>query len=378
MNIASFKETRLFRVVSHNGNSSSLNGPPSASNFNVVIGGDMSKLGEVAAFSLESISFPNLFPNVVSVDGNNELLFRQDTPDVDSLELFVGDSFTFQFPSSEVVTISPAPVTTTNACVASMAAASVPYMNVTSNAFGAVFFESLVGPLLLTDPAWNRTWGIPLSQTGVQRTSWAGYPAGVGYIGTSPFFTLTIPQGFYNQDQLATMIQNTLQANLDPNFIVTVQTIGQDNVLQIQDLFNPFMLSPREPPMGDPINYRQLPYQLGFSVFPDTPQNIIRALNNPALQGEQVVYLFSNALSSQKKAYSGEGPQDDMIATIPMFAGYGEINEVILNSWADPAIVYERGYPPRFFDFSLRNQYNELLDIGWNQTLSMSFRLFFR
>jgi hypothetical protein len=116
---------------------------------------------------------------------------------------------------------------------------------------------------------------------------------------------------------------------------------------------------------------------MGFQNLPVTPYDSITADLNPALQGEQVAYLHSQILSAGRKSYSGEGAPDSVIAVIPITVPYGSIMSYNPNRWSDPGFVLERGITPRQFDFTLKNQYDELLDIGWNQTMTLFFRMFF-
>jgi len=382
MDLDSFQQLRFFRVVSHNGNSGSLKGKPSASNFTVALGDDISRVGEVAGFSLENITFPNVFPNISDTNRNNEFYMRLDLPNADSLQIFNGDFFHYSTPDGITHTLVYGGLHTTNT-IDTVAALNLVFADVlvfSTDPNGAVFIQSLIGPVLLDDNFFSLALNIPADELASFGTAWVGYPVGIGYPFGDIFYTLIIPKGFYNQNQIATMLEGQLNAVVgDGSFVVSIVTVGADQLMQVTNAIHPFILSTRAPAPGKPVNYRQLGYQLGFQNLPmGVLSNTVTANLNPSLQGEQVVYLFSSMFSAGKKSFSGEGPQDDMIATIPIMAGYGEINEYTLNQWGPPAMAFERGVIPRVLDFSLKNQFDEYLDIGWNQTLSISFRLFFR
>lgn len=375
MNGIPYSDVRFFRVVSHNGNSNSIKGPAGASNFNVVLGDEMAKVGNVVACSLENITFPNVFPNISPTNHGNDMIVRFTSPSSDGFTLTLGDVYTFTTSDGIEHTYTvDEPFPGVNSTVDWVELLNEyfelePYMSFTTDVFGAIYITSKTGPLSFTSSNWRTVFGVRTSGL----SAYATYPPSVCHV-------ITLPVGFYDQDQIATMLQTGLNAASGGGFTVTVVAIGYDKRFQIDSVDTPFCLVPVASPSGSPVNYRQLVYQLGFQHLPPASALYltIQALLNPSLQGEQVVYLHSVFLSSSSKSFSGEGPQDSVIATIPVWAGYGELVEYSLNQWSTPAIFYVSPITPREFDFTLRNQYNEILDIGWNQTLSVTLRLFFQ
>ncbi len=96
----------------------------------------------------------------------------------------------------------------------------------------------------------------------------------------------------------------------------------------------------------------------------------------PNLTGETVVYVESAALSQQFKSFSGEGQPDYTIATCPITVGYGERQVVKFNQYQGPLTAYiDKELRVVFIDVSLKNIYNEPLDIGYNQQMFMSVKL---
>lgn len=388
MDLKNFKQMRYLRVVSHNGNSSAPDNVPSASNFNVVLGDDMSRVGELTAYSLDGITFPNLFPNIRSVDFNNEMLLRLVDIYNDTYTTSI-DHVVYQPKGGQEVTVpvpGGAPAGTTVFLPWFQALPGISgVFDITWDPYGAVIMRSLIGPvnlgLYMGSDTWNTTFGFDPSQTGGYNTLWIGYPAD-NSSDDWPFKTITIPQGFYDQEQLVALIQPQLDAllPLGSNFLIDIVSNGADSFFRIDRAGEGFMLVPRSRP-GEMVNiepnYRQLVYQMGFQNFPIVATDTNTATLNPALQGEQIAYLHSNILSSSRKSYSGEGGADSVIAAININVPYGALVEAHPNQWADPGFVFERGISARQFDFTLRNQYNENLDIGWNQTMTLFFRMFF-
>lgn len=385
MDLKNFRQMRYLRIVSHNGNSSAPDGQPSASNFNVVIGDDIARVGELTAFALDNITFPNLFPNITQ--GNNIITYRTTPPNGDDYH-FPVSSLNYYTQDGQLVDITIEPSLGPFNTVDQMAYVSVQpgiqgVFDITVDPYGAIIMKSLIGPVKLNGPSdnWTFAFGFPPEQLGGYQTTWIGYPLEA----TNPpfnqpvFFQIQVPVGFYDQDSLVGVLADLLHVN-DPLFNVSIMTQGTNSYFDISNPVTQFELVPMYKPSdlsGIEPNYRQLVYQLGFQNLPSDLYNTIIALLNPALQGEQIVYLHSIIMSSSRKSYSGEGAPDSVIAAIPVNAPYGAIVVYSLNQWADPAFVYERGIAPREFDFTLRNQYNENLDIGWNQTLTLFFRMFF-
>jgi hypothetical protein len=383
MDLPNFNQMRYVRFVSHNGNSSAPDGAPSASNFNVVMDSDIQMVGEITAFSLDNITFPNVFPNVT--DGNNLFYVRFELPDADGWRM-TETTLTYTLQGGEPITTTlffhyPIPPFNTVAQIALL----------NSDPLLPTFFHWFVGPYgeiilrsdipVLLDPAtFQVMFGFSDDMIQGYQTEWIGYPFQGGV-----FTPIVIPPGYYNNTQLAATLQAELIAATAGPFTVTVETIGANNYFFIQNLTETFYLVPLSQRgtggigVSELPNYRQLLFQMGYQPvgLPTTPYNAVVASLNPALQGEQIVYLHSQILSSSRKSYPGEGNPDSVIAAIPVNAPYGGIVIYSPNQWGDPGFVLERGITPRQFDFSLKNQYNENLDIGWNQTLSLFFRMFF-
>ncbi len=379
MDVNEFKEMRWFRVVSHNGNSASLTGVPSASNFTVVVFDDMSKVGDIGAFSLENVTFPNLFPNISSRNGNNRFYVRFSLPISDGLTLVPGEVYTFSASDHIGRAVAIAGPYFGNDTVGwvewfnSQPEVSQ-FLSFRADEYGGIFISSVNGlPVILTSYTWSTTLGVEYSQIGAPFTSIVAYPPSV-------VFPVSVPAGFYDQDQIATML--TVSLNAIPGetggFLVSVAPVGYNKLFRVSNSDHDFMMFPSAATGTESTNYRQLAYQMGFLEFPSSLYPSIQAPLNPSLQGEQVVYLHSSAFASAKKSFPGEGPPDSLIATIPIWGGYGDVIGYSLNQWASPAMVYTSPVTPRQFDFTLRNQYNEDLDIGWNQSLTMTFRVFFR
>jgi len=378
MDLPQFKEVRFFRIASHNGNSSAEQGEPSASNFNVVIADDMARVGNLAAFSVENVTFPNLFPNIVV--GRHTLLIRNTLPDADGFDATIEgipSDYSIVLSNNQMITFP----LTDNPLVMSTAdwipilnANFAPYLEVSMDAFGALFFISLVGPIRLTTVNWVNVFGVASNQLNTSRTSFVAYPYVIDRVGL-------FPTGFYSLPDVTSML--TTELNLLPwsggDFTVDTVFTGLSERLRISNPTVPFMISHYAPAPSDGIDYRQLSYQLGFQTLDTVLSTSVEAELNPSLQGEQVVYLHSNAFASAKKAFSGEGAPDSLIATIPVFwAGYGDVVAYSLNQWESPVISYDREVSPKQFDFCLKNIHNDILDIGWNQNMTITFRLFFR
>lgn len=372
MDIGSFREVRFFRVASHNGNSSAFQGVQSASNFTVVIPDEFGRVGQLAAFSVENVTFPNLFPNVTSQ--HNEILVRHLPTNADGFTAVL-QQFLYLRPNGTQEQLD-----VVNAPFVDSSVDWVPILNfdfggditVTIDAFGAFTFTSNVGPINLIGANWTTVFGIPPSQLDRFATTWIGYP----YVIDS----IVIPVGFYDQLQLAVVIEGLLNAlpwSLG-GFDVSIVPMGQNNFYVITNNLVNFTLIVRQALPGAFTDYRQLLYQMGFQVFPSSLYSTLQAILNPTLQGEQVVYLHSSAVASAKKAFSGEGLPDSLVATIPMWGGYGDVVMYSLNQWESPAITYERTVTPNEFDFSLKNIYDEFLDIGFNQNMTVTFRFFFK
>jgi len=97
----------------------------------------------------------------------------------------------------------------------------------------------------------------------------------------------------------------------------------------------------------------------------------------PNLFGETLVYLYSQAIAQQVKAYSGQGEPDYMVATLPITVPYGGFQVWNFNQYQSPTTRYDKGWSSTIVDITLKNIYGETLDIGPNQHMYVTLKLWY-
>ena len=368
-----FHQTRWFKVASHNATDAVEQGVVSASNYTVILGDDLPRVGELAGISLEQISFVNNFPNVTAP--NNEILFRTSVPATDTWAppltvlsfSFGGDSGSVTYPGTAVGT--PAVVAELNSLF--------PLPVFSYDGYGAIILNPPV-TVTLDSASWSTTFGVSADQLGKEARYFLLYPLSI-YGGM--FFQVLVPPGlFYNQNQLGIIVTDAMTSLVGGVFTINPVVGAPDQRYLFRVVSGPpVMFVVRGDLPFQHTDYRQLLYQMGLSDnYPTVLYTVLQFDLNPALQGEQVIYLWSNLLAANNRSFDGEGAPGSLIATIPVNVIYGGVVNYTLNQYAAPSLVFQHPVPKRQFDFTLKNIYDELLDIGWNQNLTVTLRLWFR
>lgn len=373
-----YSKVRLVRIASHQADASTYAGPWTNSNFQVSLQNELQGHGPIDAFSIEAIGFPNVFPNVKA--GFNTFLVRDVAPDADT---FVANTAFSYAARSGVVYSFPIIHNSTSATFPAhwaTATAGLPDAPTLSITAAGIFQVSKLDGVRLLGDAWADTLFIPLAQVGnVNLVQLNGYPRGA-----TLWRQLEIEPGFYNTDQIGTLVANLLNTlyGAPDRFtleLLTVANIDQRFVLRDTVGAGVSLTTVQQPGSRLVFDNRDLLYQLGFSnQNQDKPLNPnIVAQYLPNLLGETVVYLHSQQIAQQMKGYSGEGQPDYLICTIPIEVAYGQMQHVLYNQYHGPQTVYSSGMTPTVLDFTLKNVFGDFLDIGDNQQAYLTLKLWY-
>ena len=384
MDPSNYSSNRLFRLASHQGTGASWTGAWTNANFQVSLQNDLQRNGPVWAVSVESVGFPNLFPNVTP--GHNTFLARIPTQQT-AFWLWPGGLLTVTLASTGI----------TRGVVVPAATGISNFITSFNVAWAASF--GVVSPLLLTASfadAFTLTttnlyegeaislgdeWFVPLLGfvRDVPSTTWYGWPRGAGQ-----WQEISVPVGFYSNNQLGDIVTARLTATFGGLFEINpVDT--QDQRFRLSVVPTPpntaavAVASPYNQTSFRHFDYQDLLYVMGF-MFEDQgfPSTVILASQNPSLAGEQVVYVASQALCNQVKGFAGEGPPDFTFTSVPVTVGYGDLQTASSSYYNAPLIVYQSPWTPVVVDISLRNLYDDQLVLPDNQQFWVTLRLWYR
>ena len=375
-----YDRTRLIRIASHQADSATYAGPWTNSNFQVSLQNELQGVGGISAFSIESVGFPNVFPNIR--DGYNTFLFRVTAPDADNINVSLQnysiawtDNATGQTHSFGLMSNRTTLQTVGDwNLVATTIFPTMPLLS--SNAAGVLTFTMRV-PITFVGDTWTKILGIPSSQIASRDGTVHGYPQG----NQSVWQRIDIPSGFYDDEQLAAALQAAINATglatvtvdfLTPKYINRKFRITSNVPISLTTI-----LAPLDRTIYD---NRDFLYHLGFSNKNQdlAPASVIVAEYLPNLSGETVVYLHSQQIAQQVKGYSGEGQPDYCICSIPINVGFGEMQHAFFNQYQGPQTVYNGDMTPTVFDITFKNVFGDFLDVGDNQQCYLTLKVWYR
>jgi hypothetical protein len=381
MNPEAYRYTSLLKIASHNHSGGTWAGEESSANFQVDIRDEISEIGSIEALSIDTVCFPNLFPNVAPP--NNEFIAREMSPIGDGFTVPAQNfDFSIQHPNRVFISYtlvfpgaidSPAVAIAFNTAFATQFGfVSPPTFTMTPN--GSFVIQSL-DPLGLISDSWNSLLGFQNDGSVFYNTVYHGYP-----LSFTTFHSVLVPQAFYTQEQLG----DALTKLLDDSFVrpagtwtINPNPIDLDQRYHLRNSASTFIVTRRIPPQPSHSDLRHLCHQMGFFDLPEVFLPDLQAPYDPHLFGANAVYLFSNILASGMKAYDGEGIPQSVIATIPITVGYGFQQTQVLNQWNGPQTRYKAGISPKVIDISLRDVYGDIMFLPPNQQLIVTFKLWF-
>jgi hypothetical protein len=377
MNPDVYKFNRLLKTSSHNASGGAFQSEASNCNYNIQLRDELQKVGHVAAVSVDSVEFPNLFPNVSAPF--NELLVRRTDPLVDTLTIAAQD-FIFQFNAGQPMTIAFPGAIGTPAVVAALNAA-VALLGL--GVMAPVFTFTTTGVIVMTSPAavalnggnWYSELGMAGSAAERFNHIYYGFP-----LAADAFHVVYVPTGFYTHTELGDYITAALDVSFgDPpgSWSINPAPMAMDQRYVLSNPI-PFVITPRTPPSNSRDERRDLWYKMGFFAFPDFfGFASVSAGYDPNLQGASVVYLFSNLMASSNRSFDGEGAPDSTVLAIPITVPYGFVQTHVAGQWNGPMIRYTTAITPRALDISLRDVYGDLLFLPPNQQLTVMWKLWF-
>ena len=389
MDPKNYVTTRTVRVASHQGVAGqTFAGSWTNSNFQVNFQGDLQRYGLVNAVSLQSIGFPNLFPNIVGT--RNRGLVRGNALDQEAWRIPVTIfSWVYEDGTTQSITYTP-PVP--------------PALPLGSHEFIDVFnyySEFVGGPVVSYDLSGRLTLTFPRPAV-ISTTFYNSLPGFVttakdpftfpgqsfysvyyGWpIAPSAWQEVVVPEGFYDNIQLGNVITAQLDALFGAGWTIN-PTLNFDQPYKIVapaskvvSIVTPY--TPEEE--ASHYDYNPLFYLMGFMDQDQglAPAATLQASQNPSLQGETVAYVHSQALCQQVKSFPGEGPPDFGVFTIPIKAEYGAMVEWAPDQFQNPFLVFDHGWDVRFIDFQIRNVFNEPLYLPDNQQMWVTLKLWYR
>jgi hypothetical protein len=377
MNPEAYKFVRLLKVASHNAAGGQWQGVESTSNFKVKLGYELQKLGSVAAVSVDSVMFPNLFDNVSAP--NSTLLARtyQDlTTDLVGTGIAAQDFSVFWI-NGDYNNALIAASTNTSQVVFNFNNNYIPNnlaLRMSVSPTGVLQLSSEI-PFILTSSNWA-LYGFQTSSDTVYNNVYYGYPVNPAW---NAFREVTVPDGFYDNFQLGNAVTALLDTAFSTPGAWSINPLlgAMDQRYLLQNSVAPFIITPIIPPSGIHDDQRYLWFQMGFVNYSTAYASSLQADVNPELFGLNVVYLYTNMLTSSEKAFSGEGLPDPTISTIPITVEYGFLQTEVLNQWNGPFYRFASGVTPQDIDVSLRNVYGEILALPPNQQMVVTFKLWF-
>jgi hypothetical protein len=250
-----------------------------------------------------------------------------------------------------------------------------------------ITYEANVGILRLTFPiasnltssTWNTIVGIDPQESRIQKASFNGYPTRTNLFNRAPFTVISITPGFYSSDELAAALQTQLDRTFPPLTWSVFQNDDGRFSISPTAISRFSLVQPMFAGVGFNLNVRGLLHTMGFNVFQTEimgfEPNV--ASTEPNLFGETIVYLHSQAIAQQVKAYSGQGEPDYMVATLPITVPHGGFQVWNFNQYQSPITRYDKGWSGTVVDMTLKNIYGDTLDIGPNQHMYVTLRLWY-
>jgi hypothetical protein len=366
-----WRALRTLRLASHQATGANFgDGIWTNANFEVSLQAELQRLGGVDGISIDSVGFPNLFPNVAP--NHNTLLVRRSV----DLWMFGPGNLTVRYPDGSTVTIAILVATTnTPTFVAAFNTNAPPGsgLQMTASAAGQLTLTSAV-PVTL-----GPEWFTPILnfQQDKPSTQWFGWP-----LNGNAWTELTVPVGFYSNIQLGDFITAFLALHYGGVWNINPTPGAQDQRFKItapalQDIS---VASPYNASSYNHFDYQDLSYVMGF-MFSDqglAPAATLQASQNPNLAGEQTVYIVSQALCNQIQGFAGEGAPDFTVSCVPITAAYGDLQTAQSNySNPNPLIVFNQPWTPIVIDISLKNIYKEQLYLPDNQQFWINIRLWY-
>lgn len=400
-------KTRLLSIASHNA-SESRHEQASRSRFSISLQNDLQNVGSVTGVSIDTIGFPNTFPNIR--EPSNTFLFRHTAPAFDTTRWdggigrleYQGVVYDCTFagrpglgiPDPNVLPFWENTEQFATYIKAIINADTPPALEVevlvdpTYGVIELVFNEPV--KLLATNAEvvaqsdyWEAVVGIPRSQLLFERTVFVGTPINSGGIEE-----ISIPEGYWNSDQLAAYIGEQMTDKIPAGLEAILEPIAPwDQRFQLRlvdgdDLGRGLLLFPPEYLGGRSSGIRNLHipsllHLMGFLLPPDSYNELTQADDLPRLNGEQLVYLHSDSLMGDSLSFDGEGAPDQTVCAIPVTAPFLEMNVYSPTPREQPLVLFNEPRQLREVDIELRDIYGRPLELGGAQQMYVQARLWF-
>jgi hypothetical protein len=354
-------KTRLLSIASHDA-TEVLHEQASRSKFTISLQNDLQNVGAVSGVSIDSIAFPNTFPNVR--EGENTFIFRYAAPDT-ALEAMINADT----PAGLTVQVFVDPV---------------------YGVFEFVFNQ----PVRLTaTPAeiaaksdyWEAVIGIPANAMLSENTTYDAIPLRDG-----GNLLVEVPEGFWDSDTLSAFVGDEMTQLIQRTqalySVAITPTNPWDQKLQMNlsgalEGQGILLFPPDYQVAGVGVaRNKHIPtvlHNMGFLLPPNSYSELTKADDLPRLNGEQLVYLHSSFLMGDSLSFDGDGGPDQIVLGVPVTAPYLDMNVHFPVLQQQATVLYNEPRHLREIDIELRDIYNRPLKLGGAQQMYVQARLWF-
>lgn len=374
-------DTRL-RVASHD----AVN-PGNAAGFTVQLAPNNNELDKVDGFSVETVGFPNAFPNIVS--GVNDTLFYAidfaptiSVTALNNLLEYVPEST--GIPAGVTLTIGTYSYSGLIVELDTKLPAGVSATITSDGRFGIVVDRTIIPGVLrqssaqpmvsLLSDVWGEQFASLISDQGATQNTEVVGNVYQGSLSSS----LVVPPGYYSLSQLQEIVQQQIQTDLDnaatgytfsinPNVIGSgVSQFGYTGPANSISFYGP---------------EQSLAYSMGYigytpaSEYPGPGDPVsLTAAALPALQGVRVVYVHLRPIASSR-AVDGDGASVSMAVAVPVEVPFGIYQAYSMRQ--DPSVSHRFAAPTTINELSvtLRDVFGRALSLPMNQEVYVVLRL---